>query len=56
MSNDSSPRGSQTSLTEPEKASKGDVLSLPNMKVLEINDQIRELQTTIRDKWAETDT
>lgn len=50
MSNDSSPRGSQTSLTEPEKASKGDVLSLPNMKVLEINDQIRELQTTIRDK------
>ena len=50
MSNDSSPGGSQTSLLEPELASDSEVWSLPNLKVLEINDQIRELQTTIRDK------
>ena len=27
-----------------------ELLSLPNLKVLEVNDQIRELQTIIRDE------
>lgn len=52
MSNDSSPGGSQTSLLGPGLASDSEVMSLPNLKVLETNDQIRELQTTIRDKWV----
>lgn len=47
MSNDSSPEGSQFSLDEIKDT---EVLSLPNLRVLEINDQIRELQTIIRDK------
>jgi hypothetical protein len=53
MSNDSSPRGSEVSLCDPEEGnglSEAEILSLPNMRVLEINDQIRELQTIIRDK------
>lgn len=53
MSSDNSPGGSQTSLTGyPGGVSESEVLSLPNMRLLEINDQIRELQTTIRDKWV----
>lgn len=50
MSNDSSPEGSQLSLVE--TVSERDVLSLPNLRVLEVNDQIRELQTIIRDKYV----
>ena len=52
MSNDSSPGGSQTSLNGPEaeEASSSEILALPNLRLLEINDQIRELQTIIRDK------
>lgn len=49
MSNESSPGGSQTSLTNVEEC-KSNALSMPNIKVLETNGQIRELQTIIRDK------
>ena len=47
MSNDSSPEGSQLSLDQVKDT---EVLSLPNLRLLEVNDQIRELQTIIRDK------
>lgn len=50
MSNDSSPGGSQISLAEDRDVKCSDVLALPNLRLLEPNDQIRELQTIIRDK------
>ncbi len=51
MSNDSSPGGSQLSLAEQNGEVKySDVLTLPNLRLVEPNDQIRELQTIIRDK------
>ena len=54
MSNSSSPESSETclDLPEEEKENGGDrhVLTLPNLRVLEPNDQIRELQTILRDR------
>ena len=54
MSNSSSPVSSETclDLPEEEKENGGDrhVLSLANLRVLEPNDQIRELQTILRDR------
>jgi len=47
MSSDSSPDSSQLEFDAP---SESEVLSLPNLRVLEANDQVRELQTIIRDK------
>lgn len=47
MSNDSSPGGSQVSL---DPVQDSELQSLPNLRVLEANDQIKELQTIIRDK------
>lgn len=53
MSNDSSPGGSQLCLVEQNGDVKSsDVLALPNLRLVEPNDQIRELQTIIRDKWV----
>ena len=50
MSDDGSPGGSQISLIENGDVKDSDVLALPNLRLLEPNDQIRELQTIIRDK------
>ena len=47
---ESSPECSQISLDELGDIRESDVLSHPNMKVLSTNDQIRELQTIIRNK------
>lgn len=47
MSADGSPESSQVSLSE---YSEEEVLSLHNLKILEPNDQIKELQTIIRDQ------
>ena len=47
MSSVSSPDGSQSSL---DGIKDTDVSSLPNLRVLDINDQIKQLQTIIRDK------
>lgn len=57
MSNSSSPESSQTCLDLPEEEEKENdgarhVLSLDNLRVLEPNDQIRELQTIVRDRCA----
>ena len=32
-----------------------ELLSSPNLKMLEVNDQVRELQTIVRDKWVRTE-
>ena len=56
MSNSSSPESSQTCLDLPEEEKENEgarhVLSLANLRVLEPNDQIRELQTIVRDRCA----
>lgn len=53
MSESSPESSSRTSLESYASTSVEDLLSLSNLKVLEVNDQIRELQTIIRDKWAD---
>ena len=53
MSESSPESSSRTSLESYASISVEDLLSLSNLKVLEVNDQIRELQTIIRDKWAD---
>ena len=50
MSSDNSPGGSQVSLVDDREVKCSDVMALPNLRLLEPNDQIRELQTIIRDK------
>lgn len=50
-SHSGSPEGSQTCLDSDAPEGRYKVLSLPNLRVLEPNDQIRELQTIIRDRY-----
>jgi len=50
-SHSGSPEGSQTCLDSDSPDGRCKVLSLPNLRVLEPNDQIRELQTIIRDRY-----
>ena len=50
MSESSPECGSRSSLESFTSVSVDELMSLPNLKVLEVNDQIRELQTIIRDK------
>ena len=56
MSNSSSPVSSETCLDLPEEEKENGgarhVLTLANLRVLEPNDQIRELQTIVRDRCA----
>ena len=50
MSDNSPESGSHSSLESYTSIDVEELLSSPNLKMLEINDQIRELQTIIRDK------
>ena len=50
MSDSSPDSGSRSSLESYATVSVEELLSSPNLKMLEVNDQIRELQTIIRDK------
>lgn len=50
-SHSGSPEGSQTCLDSDAPEGRCKALSLPNLRVLEPNDQIRELQTIIRDRY-----
>ena len=49
---DNSPEsgGSRSSLESYGSVSMEELLSSPNLKMLEVNDQVRELQTIVRDK------
>lgn len=50
MSDSSPESGSRTSLENYAAVSVEELKSMPNLRMIEVNDQIRELQTIIRDK------
>ena len=52
MSDSSPESGSRSSLEGYASVSVEDLKLMPNLRMIEVNDQIRELQTIIRDKYV----